>query len=129
LLLRLSIHELFQEMNPQGSAAPKDMPIMVNQLDYLELKAWHVRQRGRIRRCTTSEARHVDSDLVPFEDDEAEALHGVYLPTAEQIKESCLKIQSEWSDSERQRRAGLRSAISHHSTKLAVPISWSRRVI
>jgi len=102
---------------------------MLNNVDYLELKAWHARQRRGTRTCTTCEPLHVDSDVLPFEDDEAEALHGVYLPTAEQIRESCLKIQSEWSESERQRRAGVRGTVRHNSTKLAVPISWSRRII
>jgi hypothetical protein len=75
----------------------------------LELKAWH--QTGGVARQELSPA-----DVVPesineptLDDDDGDPTStAAYIPPPSEIRAACLRIQQEWSETERRRRAGWR---------------------
>jgi len=75
----------------------------------LELKAWHesggrtgVRAPVMEERCLVAESDE------SHEECEAPATAATYIPTQAEIHAACLRIQQEWTESERRRRAGWR---------------------
>jgi hypothetical protein len=76
----------------------------------LELKAWH--ESGRSGGAPAGEAeqrtRRRDRDGHKELESEQVASSACYVPTPAQIRAACLRIQQEWSEAERRRRAGRR---------------------
>jgi hypothetical protein len=66
--------------------------------DILELKSWHDRRRPADRK------RLVVDEMLPAPTNRR--AQPEYLPTPAEIRAACLEIQSEWSATERERRAG-----------------------
>jgi len=82
------------------------------------LKEWHQAQRGASGESDDSDLALLDplsSDSGDASDVDMRPIAGEYIPTPEEIQAACHEIQSEWSESERRRRAGLHQPSMHRA--------------
>lgn len=76
----------------------------------LELKAWH-ESGGAARRDVSLDGDPcllLASPRLDEEEDGDPTSTAAYIPSPSEIRAACLRIQQEWSESERNRRAGWR---------------------
>lgn len=91
----------------------------------LELKAWHESGGRAGVRVSVIEDRSLAVNDESFDEPESTGTATAYVPTQAEIHAACLRIQQEWTESERRRRAGWRDTPRHRSTHvLRVDTIW-----
>lgn len=72
----------------------------------LELKAWHESGRASAQRIFHQEPD--EAEVLTLDEEADMESTAAYVPTPAEIRRECLRIQQEWSETERRRRAGWR---------------------